>query len=188
MSGRPFDAERMAPGPRARRIAEMLRVDHAGEFGAVEIYRGQRAIFDKAPGKEKIAATIAEMEAGEAAHLAAFNALLAERRVRPTLLSPLWSFAGFGLGAATALMGEKAAMAATAAVEEVIEDHYAGQARALGAADPALAATLAEFREDELRHKQTAEDHGAAAAPGYFLLKAVIQAGCRTAIKLSEKI
>lgn len=183
-----FDADRMTPGPKENRLAEMLRVDHAGEHGAVTIYRGQRAIFDALPGKAKISETLKAMEEGEAAHLQTFNRLLAERGVRPTLLSPLWTAAGFGLGAATALMGEKAAMAATAAVEEVIEEHYAAQAASLDAADPELAATVRAFREDELAHKQTAEDHGAQEAPGYGLLKAVIQAGCRVAIKLSEKI
>ena len=112
------------PGPRSPRIAEMLRVDHAGEYGAVAIYRGQRAVFDRLPHKQATADAIAEMEAGEAGHLETFDRLLAERKVRPTLLAPLWNAAGFGLGAATALMGEKAAMAATAAVEDVIEKHY----------------------------------------------------------------
>ena len=176
------------PGPRTARLHEMLRVDHAGEYGAVQIYRGQRAIFDRLPARAAIAARLKEMEDGEAAHLATFDRLLAERRVRPTLLSPLWNAAGFALGAATALMGEKAAMAATAAVEEVIEKHYAEQAEALQAVEPALAGTVAEFRDDELRHKATAEAHGAAAAPGYPLMRLIIQAGCRAAIRLSEKI
>lgn len=179
---------RRRPGPRAARLAEILRVDHAGEVGAVTIYRGQRAVFDRLPHKAETADTIRAMEAGEAGHLEAFSALLAEHRVRPTLLSPLWSAAGFGLGAATALLGEKAAMAATAAVEEVIEQHYAAQAEELRDADPALAARLGAFREDELAHKRTAEAHGAREAPGYGLLRAVIAAGCRTAIKLSEKL
>lgn len=165
----------------------MLRVDHAGEHGAVRIYRGQRAVFDALPGKKAISETLRAMEDGEAAHLDAFNRLLAERGVRPTLLSPIWSIAGYGLGAATALMGEKAAMACTAAVEEVIERHYASQAETLDEADPELAATVRAFREDELEHKATAEAHGALEAPGYGLLKAAIQAGCRLAIRLSEK-
>jgi ubiquinone biosynthesis monooxygenase Coq7 len=128
------------------------------------------------------------MEDGEAAHLSTFNSLLAERGVRPTLLSPIWRIAGFGLGAATALMGEKAAMACTAAVEEVIEDHYATQAETLAVADPSLAATVIAYREDELRHKETAIDHGARQTPGYGALRAAIQFGCRVAIRLSEKI
>ncbi len=176
------------PGPRNRRLAEMLRVDHAGEFGAVEIYRGQRAIFDRLPAKIPIAQTLRDMEEGEATHLRTFNALLAEHEVRPTLLSPIWRIAGFGLGAATALMGEKAAMACTAAVEEVIEKHYGEQIEELEAVDAPLAETVRAFRNDELAHKSTAEALGAEEAPGYQLLKAVIQGGCRIAIRLSEKI
>lgn len=183
-----FNIDRMTPGPRANRLAEMLRVDHAGEHGAVEIYRGQRAVFGALPGKAALAQTLRVMEEGEAEHLSTFNRMLAERRVRPTLLSPIWSIAGFGLGAVTALMGEKAAMACTAAVEEGIEEHYARQAETLDAADPSLAKTVRAFREDELQHKRTAEDHGARQAPGYNALKAVIQTGCRAAIRLSEKI
>lgn len=180
--------DRRTPGPRDNRLAEMLRVDHAGEHGAVEIYRGQRAVFGALPHKAEFAETLRAMEEGEAEHLATFNRMLAERGVRPTIFSPLWSVAGFGLGAVTALMGEKAAMACTAAVEEVIEEHYAQQAETLDAADAALATTVRAFREDELQHKRTAEDHGAREAPGYGALKAVIQAGCRAAIKLSEKL
>lgn len=176
------------PGPKAARIAQMLRVDHAGEYGAVAIYRGQRAIFDALPHKQVMAEAIAEMEAGEAEHLRTFDALLAERKIRPTLLGPLWNVAGFGLGAATALMGEKAAMACTEAVEDVIEKHYGEQAEALAEEEPALAATIRQFREDEIGHKNTAEAAGAREAPGYGLLSAAIKMGCRAAIKVAEKI
>lgn len=164
----------------------MLRVDHAGEHGAVRIYRGQRAVFDALPQKAAIGETLRAMEDGEREHLKRFDALLAERGLRPTLLSPLWSVAGYGLGAATALMGERAAMACTAAVEEVIEEHYARQAETLERTEPELARTLRAFRDDELGHKATAEAQGGGA--GHRLLKAVIRAGCRTAIRLSEKI
>jgi len=176
------------PGPRARRIGEMLRVDHAGEYGAVAIYRGQRAVFSKRPHKAETAAVIENMEAGEKEHLTTFDALLAERRVRPSLLSPIWNAAGFGLGAATALMGEKAAMACTEAVEDVIEKHYAAQADALDGLEPELAALIRRFRKDEIGHKQTAKDAGARQAPGYGLLATAIRAGCRAAIKIAEKV
>ncbi len=176
------------PGPRERRIHGMLRVDHAGEYGAVAIYRGQRAVFDNLPHKARTAALLKEMEDGEAHHLKTFDALLAERNIRPTLLAPFWNAAGFGLGAATALMGEKAAMACTEAVEDVIEKHYAEQITELEPSEPALAATVRQFREDELAHKQTAEDEGAQAAPGYRLLSAAIKLGCRAAIKIAEKV
>lgn len=176
------------PGPGEARLGEMLRVDHAGEYGAVEIYRGQRAVFSALPRKAQTADLLRKMEEGELEHLRAFDRLLAEHKVRPTVLSPIWRIAGFGLGATTALLGEKAAMACTAAVEEVIETHYAEQAAELQGSNEALAETVRAFREDELAHKATAEAHGAQSAPGYAILKAVIQAGCRAAIRLSEKI
>jgi ubiquinone biosynthesis monooxygenase Coq7 len=166
----------------------MLRVNHAGEFGAVQIYRGQRAVFDALPHKRTTADLVRDMEAGEASHLETFDRLLAERSVRPTVLAPLWRAAGFTLGAATALMGEKAAMACTEAVEDVIEKHYAAQAVELEASEPALADTVRRFREDEIGHKTTAEREGARDAFGYQLLKAAIGAGCRIAIRVSEKI
>jgi ubiquinone biosynthesis monooxygenase Coq7 len=177
-----------APGHTTARREEMLRVDHAGEFGAVQIYRGQRAVFERIASKSDTAALIAEMEAGEAHHLETFDKMIRERNVRPTALAPLWRFAGFTLGAATALMGEKAAHACTAAVEEVIEEHYAAQAQELGSDDPELRETVERFREDELGHKDTALDHGAREAPGYPLLSAAIKFGCRVAIAASEKI
>jgi 3-demethoxyubiquinol 3-hydroxylase len=173
------------PGPRRARIAEMLRVDHAGEYGAVAIYRGQRAVFDALSHKKETADKIAEMEASEHEHLRTFDALLATRKIRPTLLSPVWNIAGFGLGAATALMGEKAAMACTAAVEGVIEKHYGEQAEALDADEPELAATIRQFREEEIGHKTIAEEAG---ADGHPFLSAVIRVGCRAAIKIAEKI
>ena len=176
------------PGPTAQRIAEMLRVDHAGEYGAVNIYRGQRAVFDKLPGKERTAALLKEMEEGEYKHQAAFDDLLLSRGVRPTLLAPIWNAAGFAVGAGTALMGEKAAMACTSAVEAVIEGHYKDQADELGEDEADLKAMILEFREDELEHHDTAIEEGAEEAPAYGLMKRVIGAGCAVAIKISEKI
>jgi 3-demethoxyubiquinol 3-hydroxylase len=177
-----------SPGHRVTRREEMLRVDHAGEFGAVQIYRGQRAVFDRIGGKARTAALIAEMEAGEAGHLEFFDKMLRERGVRPTAMAPLWRLAGFTLGAATALMGEKAAHACTAAVEEVIEQHYAAQAQELGDEDSELRETIERFRADELAHKDTALSEGAREAPAYPLLSAAIKLGCRAAIAVSEKV
>lgn len=176
------------PGASARRLAEILRVDHAGELGAVNIYRGQRAVLDGALGREKITRQLVEMEAHEARHLARFDALLTDARVRPTLLAPLWRAAGFALGAGTALMGEKAAHACTEAVETVIEAHYAGQIEEIGERHPDLAAELVQFRDEELAHRDQAVAEGAREAPGYPILAAVIRAGCRAAIRLSEKL
>lgn len=184
----PIDVAAMTPGPRARRLAEMLRVDHAGEYGAVQIYRGQQAVFDGIAGKARTAALVADMAEGERKHLETFDRLLVERRVRPTALAPVWNAAGFALGAATALVGERAAMACTSAVEEVIEQHYAAQAKELAETEPALAATIIEFREEELGHHDTAIAEGAEGAPAYDIFHKAVGAACRLAIALSEKI
>ncbi|MDP1632634.1 MAG: demethoxyubiquinone hydroxylase family protein [Caulobacter sp.] len=175
-------------GASRARLAEILRVDHAGELAAVHIYRGQQAVLGQARGHKRITAQLAEMEGHEAVHLARFDALLNERKVRPTLLAPLWRVAGFALGAGTALIGDKAAHACTEAVETVIEDHYAGQIAELTDREPDLAAELTRFRDEELAHRDLAVDEGAREAPGYPLLAAVIRAGCKTAIKISEKL
>ena len=179
-----------APGRRfvQDRVAEMLRVDHAGEFGATRIYEGQRAVFSRLPGARKIAAQLAEQEADEAVHKAAFDKLLLERKVRPTLLGPIWGAAGFVLGVVTALMGEKAAHACTAAVEEVIEDHYREQIEELGDHEPELSAMIRQFREEEIAHKDQAIAEGAKEAFGHPVLEAVIKAGCRVAIAVCQKV
>jgi ubiquinone biosynthesis monooxygenase Coq7 len=162
----------------------MIRVDHAGEFGAVRIYQGQLAVLKNGAAAD----TIRHMAQQEERHLKAFDKLVNERRVRPTALEPVWRVAGFALGFGTALMGEKAAFACTAAVEEVIDEHYAGQVQALEGKDEALRATVADFRAEEAEHRDTALQNGAEQAPGYRLLSSAIKAGCRVAIKLSEKI
>lgn len=177
------------PGEAAqRRLEAMIRVDHAGEFGAVQIYRGQRAVFARAESKARAAALVSEMEHSEGIHLETFDRLLLERGVRPTVLAPLWRLAGFGLGAATALLGEKAAHACTVAVEEVIEEHYAAQAEELQHGDGELKGIVARFREDEMAHRDTALAEGAEQVPGYQALRAVIRFGCRMAIRASERI
>ena len=149
----------------------MIRVDHAGEHGAVRIYDGQKAVFDKIKGKEEMVELVAHMAEQEQEHLAYFDALMSERDIRPTVLSPFWDMAGFTLGAVTALMGEKAAMACTAAVETEIDAHYAAQLEALAdsedKADKALAKKIEKFRADEAAHKDTALEHGAEDAPGF---------------------
>jgi ubiquinone biosynthesis monooxygenase Coq7 len=167
----------------AQRVARMIRVDQAGEYGAVRIYQGQRAVL----GSRATDAALAKMEAAERQHLATFNKLMVERRVRPTLLSPLWHLAGFALGAGTALLGEKAAMACTVAVEEVIESHYADQAERL-ADEPEVKAMVEEARAGEIEHRDAAMAAGARAAPAYTALTAAIKSGSRLAIWLSERI
>lgn len=171
------------PSPQAT-VARMVRVDHAGEYGAVRIYQGQRAVL----GRDPAGPVLAQMQAQEEAHLARFDALIAERGVRPTALLPLWHLAGFALGAATAALGERAAMACTVAVEEAICAHYAAQEAALDPEEAALRDTIAGFRAEEAEHRDIGLDHGARQAPGYRLLTAAIKAGCRAAIALSERI
>ena len=165
----------------------MIRVDQAGEYGATRIYAGQLAVMgDRAPHAGEIAA----MARQEAAHRAKFDALMARRGVRPTALQPIFSVAGFALGAATALIGPEAAMACTAAVEEEIDKHYSDQLDELEKAndDPELTAMVAEFREDERQHHAAAIAAGAERAPGYPLLSGAIRLGCRVAIRLAERI
>lgn len=175
-------------GASRRRRAEILRVDHAGEYAAVHIYRAQQAVFEGRSGKSGIAADMAEMQGQEAVHLARFDALLNAERVRPTVMTPVWRLAALALGTGTALMGEKAAHACTEAVEDVIEKHYADQIAELSDSDPALAAELTVFRDEELAHHDHAIEHGSREAPAYRLLSAVIKAGCRVAIKVSERV
>ncbi len=184
MPGKP---RRRLPGdPTTEEMVErIIRVDQAGEYGAVRIYDGQLAVL----GKTKMGPVIRKMAAAERRHLDTFNDLVAERRVRPTALMPLWHLAGFALGAGTALLGEKAAMACTVAVEEVIDEHYAGQLDHLDADQEAdLRKTVTEFREDELEHRDEGLAHGAREAPSYEGLSAVVKAGSRLAIWLSERI
>jgi len=166
-------------------VGRMLRVDHAGEYGAVRIYAGQMAVLgDNAGG-----GAIKHMAEQEEVHLATFNDLVADRRVRPTALLPLWHLAGFALGAGTALLGEKAAHACTVAVEETIDEHYAAQvARLEGEGEDGLCATFEKFRQEELEHHDTALHLGAEETPGYAVLKGAIKTGSRLAIWLSERI
>lgn len=197
MSDAPPDATARPPrklrpaapgGGDAARLAQMIRVDHAGEYGATRIYAGQKAVFALAPGKRHMAEQMARQEAEETVHKHAFDRLMAERGVRPTLLSPLWNVAGFGLGVVTALMGEKAAHACTAAVEEVIEEHYRAQEEELGDREPELKAMIAQFREEEVGHRDEAVALGAKEAFAHPLLEAVIKAGCRAAIAVSQRV
>jgi ubiquinone biosynthesis monooxygenase Coq7 len=171
------------PGARAP-VERIIRVDHAGEYGAVRIYAGQLAVLGRRGGSE----AVRHMAEQERRHLATFEKLMIERRVRPTALAPLWHVAGFALGAGSALLGEKGAMAATAAVEDVIHDHYARQAAALGEDEAALREVIEEARADEIEHRNTALEHGAAEAPAQALIGGLIRRGTRLAIWLSERV
>lgn len=177
----------LAPGTGIQ-IDAMIRVDHAGEYGAVRIYEGQLAILKRRKGALASVETIQHMADQEQRHLQTFDRLVNERQVRPTVLEPVWRVAGFALGAVTAALGEKAAFACTAAVEEVIDEHYGRQIAALDGKDPVLESTVKAFRADEACHRNTALRNGAEQAPGYRVLSETIKAGCRLAIKLSERI
>jgi ubiquinone biosynthesis monooxygenase Coq7 len=176
---------RWRPGDRRADRESMLRVDQAGEYGATRIYAGQLAVLRPNGAEAKL---IARMAAQEERHLKCFDTLMTERRVRPTALQPFWNVAGFALGAATALISEKAALACTDAIETEIDRHYQQQLDELGDDDPEFAADIAEFRAEELEHRDIARAAGAAEAPGYPLLTAAIRAGCRVAIELSKRI
>jgi ubiquinone biosynthesis monooxygenase Coq7 len=164
-------------------IERIIRVDHAGEYGAKRIYEGQLAVLGNSPKAE----IIEHMAEQEAHHLETFERLVGERGVRPSVLHPLWHLGGFALGAGTALLGERAAMACTVAVEEVIDEHYARQAEALGDSDPELSQAIHQFRAEEAEHRDLGLEHEAEQAPGYRVLSAVIKRGSRAAIWLAER-
>jgi ubiquinone biosynthesis monooxygenase Coq7 len=165
-------------------VHRMIRVDHAGEYGAARIYAGQLAVL-RDRGKADL---VRHMRDQEQAHLDTFNEMVADRHVRPTVLLPFWHLAGFALGAATAAMGERAAMACTVAVEEAIDAHYTGQIERLPDSETSLRDTLEKFRGEEREHRDIALANEAERAPGYRLLCAAIRAGCRVAIRLSERL
>lgn len=166
-------------------IASMIRVNQAGEFGAKRIYAGQLSVMgDRTPASR----SIAHMAEQEERHLSAFDKMMAERGVRPTMLQPVWNVAGFALGAVSAAIGPEAAMACTVAIETEIDKHYSEQLAELGDSDPELSAMVAEFQAEELEHKATALAEGAERAPAYPLMSAAVRLGCRAAIALSKRI
>ena len=192
-TARPFDpddhpertGDNSLPGdpPPEELVKRMIRVDQAGEYGAARIYAGQLAVLGNTPSGP----LLREMAAQEQKHLDRFNRMMAERHVRPTVLQPFWHVAGFALGAATAMMGPQAAMACTEAIEDVIDEHYANQARQLGDDERELRETILEFRDDEIAHKEAAVANDAHQAPGYPLLSRGIKDMSRLAIWLSER-
>ncbi|CAG9859555.1 unnamed protein product [Phyllotreta striolata] len=168
-------------------LDEIIRVDHAGELGADRIYAGQMAVL----GATSKGPLIKHMWDQEKHHRATFEGLIRKHRVRPTVMTPIWNVAGFMLGAGTALMGEKAAMACTVAVETVIVEHYNDQLRTL-LEDPdcnkELMDTIVKFRDEEQEHHDTGIDYGAEEAPFYNALSNVIKAGCKAAISISKVV
>ena len=181
----PTAAHRLPGDPTKEQLIDrIIRVDHAGEYGAKRIYEGQLAMLQGKPE----AAVVRRMYEQELVHLQEFERLMVERRARPSLLHPIWHVAGYALGAATAFLGPKAAMACTVAVEEVIDEHYRQQAATLGADEQPLQATIEKFRGEEMHHRDTGLAHGAQQAPGYPALTAAIKTGSKIAIWLAERI
>lgn len=173
------------PGDPRPDTKSMIRVDQAGEFGATRIYAGQLAVLgDRHPA----ARLIAGMAAQEERHQAFFDRIIAERGVRPTALQPFWNVAGFALGAVTAAIGPKAAMACTAAVETEIDKHYSEQLEQLGDSDPELSDAVRQFQAEELEHRDTALAHGAEQAVAYPVMSALIRLGCKVAIATAKRI
>ena len=166
-------------------LEEIIRVDHAGEYGATRIYDGQIAVFGK---NSKIGKTIQHMANQEQEHIQKFEELIVKNRVRPTALIPVWNVAGYALGVSTALLGEKAAMACTVAVETVIGNHYGEQLSLLEDDQKELKKTIKKFKADELEHHDIGIAHDAEKTPGYKVLSKVIELGCKTAIEISKKI
>jgi ubiquinone biosynthesis monooxygenase Coq7 len=177
-----------AQKPLPAEIDAMIRVDHAGEFGALRIYEGQLAVLGRSPAPSENVRAIRRMAAQEQKHFDAFDRMIKDRAVRPTALEPVWRAAGFALGAATALMGEKAAMACTVAVEDVIDQHYARQIERLGTDEPELKTAIQKFHAEECAHRDEALERGAREATGYALLSGAIRFSCRVAIALSERL
>lgn len=165
--------------------AAMIRVNQAGEYGAARIYAGQLAVMGN---RNAAARSIRHMAAQEQRHLERFNAMMAERGVRPTVLQPFWHIAGYALGAASALVGPEAAMACTVAIETEIDRHYGEQLHELGESDPELSEAIADFQAEELEHKATALAEGAERAPGFPVMSALVRLGCRAAIMASKRI
>ncbi len=167
-----------------QRLHRMIRVNHAGEYGAARIYQGQLAVL----GRGRHGDALRRMLAQEEVHRDTFAAMIADRRVRPTALLPLWRLAGYALGAATALIGERGAMACTVAVEEAIDEHYAEQAASLEDDEAGLRSTIERFRDEELEHRDIGLANEAELAPGYALMSRVIKVGCKLAIAVSERV
>ena len=173
------------PGDRKAASDAMIRVDQAGEYGATRIYAGQLAVLgDRHPA----ARAIHHMAAQEERHRAFFDSMIVKRGVRPTILQPIWNVAGFALGAVTAALGPEAAMACTAAVETEIDDHYGEQLIALGDSDPELSAAIADFRAEEVEHRDHAISAGAESVVGYPVLSGLIRLGCKVAIAAAKRI
>ena len=171
-----------------KKLEEFIRVDHAGERGAIKIYEGQLLALSTVYKDDQLKKMVEEMKQHEREHCDYFENEIKKRNIRPTKFLPLWDLLGVGLGFGTTLMGKRAAMLCTASVEEVIQDHYQNQIDQLEDDENNLKKKIIKFREDEMHHKNIAYDHGATKRGPYFLLDKIIKTGSKIAIKISEKI
>tara|TARA_Y100000590_G_scaffold399050_1_gene481921 strand:- start:2046 stop:2579 length:534 start_codon:yes stop_codon:yes gene_type:complete len=171
-----------------KKIEEFIRVDHAGERGAIKIYEGQLLALNTLVKDENLKKTIEEMKVHEKQHCDFFENEIKKRNIKPTKLLPLWDLIGVGLGFGSTILGKKAAMLCTASVEEVIDEHYLNQINQLGADEKKLKEKIEKFRLDELHHKNIAYEKGASKEGLYSILDKIIKTGSRIAINISEKI
>ena len=170
------------------KVEESIRVDHAGERGAIKIYEGQLLALNTIVKNDSLKKIIEEMKEHEKEHCNYFENEIKKRNIAPTKLLPLWDLLGVGLGFGTTMLGKKAAMLCTASVEEVIQEHYANQIQQLGSDEKKLKEKIVKFREDELHHKNIAYDEGATKDGPYSILDKIIKIGSKIAINISEKI
>jgi ubiquinone biosynthesis monooxygenase Coq7 len=169
-------------------LEEIIRVDHAGERGAIKIYEGQLLALNTIKQDEKLKTIIQEMKEQEKEHLEYFEKEIQKRKMKPTYLLPLWDLIGVSLGFGTVLLGKRAAMLCTASVEEVIEDHYQKQLKKIGNDEKELKTKIEKFKRDEIDHKNTAYETGASKIGIYSIMDKVIKTGSKLAITISEKI
>ena len=169
-------------------LEEIIRVDHAGERGAIKIYEGQLLALKTFKKNEKLKKLIEDMKEHEKEHFEYFDKEIKKRNIKPTIFLPIWDLLGLTLGFGTTMLGEKAAMLCTASVEEVIDGHYKDQLDKLGDDEKNLKKSISKFRDDEIDHKNTAYDKGATKDGLYFFLDKIIQTTSKAAIKVSEKI
>ena len=170
------------------KIEEFIRVDHAGERGAIKIYEGQLLALNTFVKDENLKKTIEKMKNHEKEHLDFFNKEIKKRNIKPTKLLPLWDLLGVGLGFSSAIIGKKATMLCTASVEEVIDEHYQNQINELDSDEKVLKEKIKKFRDDELHHRDIAYEQGASKKGLYSILDKIIKTGSKIAISISEKI
>ena len=172
----------------SNKVKEFIRVDHAGERGAVKIYEGQLLALNTLVKDENLKKTIEEMKIHEKEHCDFFENEIKKRKIKPTKFLPLWELLGVGLGFSSTLLGKKVAMLCTASVEEVIDEHYQNQIKQLDSKEKDLKKKIIKFREDELHHKDIAYEKGATKKGFYSIIDKIIKTGSKLAINISEKV